>query len=741
MEENELYPKEIDLDNCAREPIHIIGHIQEFGCLLVADITNLKIVQCSENVFDFLPWNSQELLGMNLSEVLGTSVTTNLQQELKDQISLSPVDCQIGGKKFHLAPHLSDVHLLMDLEPLREDLNWQEADPSRLFMDFREKRLKENIFEKTASLAKRYFGYDRVLIYQFDHQWNGKVVGEAREEALQSWYGLHYPSTDIPAQSRAMFLKNGLRIIADVDYTPVPLTSGRSPISDAPLDLTPSSLRAVSPIHIEYLQNMGVGASITAAIEVNGVLWGLMTGHHSGPRFLSYFQRESYHFLAQMLAMELALEESATYRRELARMDRSREQLVQHIRRTHDVPRALFGEEITVTDLFSCTGGALYVKGDWYLTGEHPAKADLEQLLTEVLMPHKDAMYYTETLGKEYEKAWKYKEIASGLLSLRMAENKYLLLFRPEVIKTVNWGGNPGNKAFYDPNKQRLSPRKSFEKWTELQQGTALPWKDYELSELKKLGESLSYEFLDRLRKETQVLYSQLSEANEELQLFTYGLSHDLKAPVRGIDGVMNILLEDYSDQLDAEGKSYIHKTIRLNKKVEDMIDDILTYSKMSHTDNLELEEINTTGLLEEVLDLISAKSRYPNARIHFQQNLPHCYGDRGMLIQVWANLLSNALKYSTDKPAPVVEIGYLSQKDRTIIFIRDNGLGFPQKLQDAIFEPFTRAVGSKIEGSGIGLALVRKIVEKHQGEIWAEGTPGEGSIFYLYLPPKTEAT
>src|SRR5699024_8407055 len=142
-----------------------------------------------------------------------------------------------------------------------------------------------------------YFGYDRVLIYQFDHQWNGKVVGEAKEPEIQSWYGLHYPASDIPAQSRAMFLKNGIRIISNVNYTPVPITPVTPPLSKAPLNLSPSSLRAVSPIHIEYLQNMGVGASVTAAISVNGRLWGLMTGHHPSPRHLNYYQRETYHFL------------------------------------------------------------------------------------------------------------------------------------------------------------------------------------------------------------------------------------------------------------------------------------------------------------------------------------------------------------------------------------------------------------------------------------------------------------
>src|SRR5690625_2939343 len=471
---------------------------------------------------------------------------------------------------------------------------------------------------------------------------------------------------------------------------------------------------------------MGVGASITAAIAVNGRLWGLRTGHHPSPRHRNYYQGETYHFLTHLLAMELTLEDSITYRRETARMDRTRELLAQNIRQTHDVSQALFEEDITVMDLFSCTGGALYVNGTWHIAGKHPKEADLQELLVDVLMPNPEALFHAEALGKIYEKAWKYKEVASGLLGLRMAENKYLLLFRPEVVQTVTWGGDPTNKVIFDTEKKRLSPRKSFEEWTELQQGTALPWKDYELSELKKLGENLSYEFLDRQRKEIQVLYGQLSEANEELQLFTYGLSHDLKAPVRGIEGILDILLEDYSDQIDDEGRAYIEKTIRLNKKVENMIDDILSYSRMTHTDNLELEELDTLSLLEEVTDLSSARSHYPRSIIQIQQNLPPCYGDRSMLLQVWANLLSNALKYSQDTPAPLIEIGSGRQNDKAIFMIKDNGMGFPQRLQEAIFEPFTRAVGSKVEGSGIGLALVRKIVEKHRGEIWAESSPGE---------------
>lgn len=736
--QNAPYPTSVNLENCAKEPIHIIGNTQEFGLLLVADLYTFKIVQTGNNTFQFLSREPKDLLGKDLGEILGKTVVSQYKVQLEEQEKLSTQDLRIEDKDFLLMANISEGHLLLDLEPLKE-ADPVQGEAKNIFMDFKQRGFSEDIFQKTTRLAKKYFGYDRVMIYKFDEEWNGEVVAEAREPEMQSWYGLHYPASDIPEQSRAMFLKNGLRMISDVNYTPVPIQPGLSPVTKTTLNISLSSLRAVSPIHIEYLKNMGVGASLTAAIEVKGKLWGLMACHHRIPKFLNFYNRESCLFLARMLAMELAIAETDTYIQKGSQMEQKREQLVQQIRAFQDVPKGLCEGQVKFTDLFPCGGGALYVNGKWNYLGNHPAPEDLQELLKIFLISCKETLYYTETLGKVFPEAEKYKEVASGLLSLRLAENKYLLWFRPEALQTVEWGGDPNNKVFYNQEEQRLSPRKSFEKWTELKQGTSLPWKDYDFNAAKALAENLSYEFLARQRNEIEALNTELSEANKELELFSYGLSHDLKAPIRGIEGLLDIILEEHVENIDPQGLNYLERIAKLSKKLELLIEDILAYSRMSHSRNLKLEDIDTEELLEEVMEFISAKAQYPLARILLQEGLPRIFGDRKMLVQVWSNLLNNALKYSRRTANPTVKIGSTIQGGKQIYFVKDNGIGIPENLRESIFEPFKRAVGSDFEGSGIGLALVQKIVDKHGGEIWVESEPGESSIFYLYLPAKKE--
>src|SRR5690606_26869604 len=241
--------------------------------------------------------------------------------------------------------------------------------------------------EEAARLAKQYFGYDRVMIYRFDEEWNGEVVAEEKEAEMESWYGLHYPATDIPAQSRAMFLKNGMRMISDVNYSPVPIVPELSPLTRRPLDISDSALRAGSPIHIEYLKNMGVGASLTAAITVRGKLWGLLACHHRTPRFLDHHSREGCRFLAQLLATELAVTESETFLQKTFQMDRKREQLKRQVKKSTQVSQGLCEGPVKFTDLFPCGGGALYLNGDWCYVGEVPPPQDLQELLEEFLMP------------------------------------------------------------------------------------------------------------------------------------------------------------------------------------------------------------------------------------------------------------------------------------------------------------------------------------------------------------------
>ena len=734
--EKNMNSDKVDLENCAREPIHIINRTQEFGLLLVADPDSFTILQTGTNSRKFLPYLPEELLGKNLEEVFGAGLTENFREQLKQRKN-TPVQLQLQAGEFLLKAHPDQGQLLLDLEPLNSS-EATSGDPALLSAQFWSQESPEGLSAKTARLVRENFGYDRVMIYKFDEQWNGEVVAEEKQAGMQSWFGLHYPASDIPAQSRAMFLKNGLRIISDVSYEPVPLIPELSPRTGTFVDISSSSLRAVSPIHIEYLKNMQVGASLTAAIEVQGKLWGLIACHHNSSRYLDFRQRESLFFLARLLAMELTVEQTNKILRTAEKTNEKRETLMQQVKEAAEVPQGLCEGPVKFIELFECGGGALYINGSWWFAGIHPSAEELQELLGEFLMAKEETLYHTDALGKSFPKAEKYREKASGLLSLQLAANKYLLWFRPETLQTVEWGGDPANKAFYNAQEKRLSPRKSFEKWTELKRGTSLPWRSTDLEAANALRESLSHEFLARQRNEIEALNSRLSEANQELQLFSYGLSHDLRAPIRGIEGLLDILLEDHSAELNPQAVQYLKRAQKLSGKLEVLIDDILAYYRMTHASGVKVETLDTASLVEEVLELNSVHSRYPRTRIELQQ-LPAIRGDRSMLLQLWSNLLTNAFKYSKEAEHPQVEIGCSLQGERKLFYVRDNGIGISEKARESIFEPFNRAVGSNYEGTGIGLALVRKIVEKHGGQIWVESEPGMGSVFYLYLPENSQ--
>ncbi|WP_051205385.1 ATP-binding protein [Salinimicrobium xinjiangense] len=551
---------------------------------------------------------------------------------------------------------------------------------------------------------------------------------------MDSWLGLHYPATDIPAQSRKLFLEHRIRVITDVNYKPVPVLPEISPLTKEPLDLSRSGLRAVSPIHIEYLQNMGVGASLTSAIVVKGKLWGLIACHHITKKFPHFYQRESVRFLAHLLSGELALFETTGQIKSFELAENIRRQLVAQMKYHKDLLHALTRDSVQFTDLISCGGDAVFIMNKWELKGNTPNVEQLKSLLYNFIEKQPKSIFLTTNLSDHFPEAKAYQAKASGLLSLRIAENKYIFWFKPEEVQVVNWGGNPGNKAFYNEEKQRLSPRKSFEKWSQKLTGISQPWGELDKSIARSLREDISHFLLAQQREEIEALNSKLVEANKELELFSYGLSHDLRAPVRGMDGYLSIIEEDYAKDLNDEGKQMLHMTRALTEKMNNLIDDILEYSRLSHSEGIEIKEVETSKLIREVLEFFHLEQSFPNSEIKLQPQMPSMYGDRRMLFQLWANLLNNALKYSAETEKPLIEVGTTVKKGSEVFYVRDNGIGIDPGDKERIFETFQRAVGSRFKGTGIGLAIVKKIAEKHMGEVWVESIPGEGSQFYFYL-------
>lgn len=729
--------QEVNITNCDREPIHIIGKAQEHGVIVVCDLNSFNVSQCSENIEIILGIRHADVLGKPLEEVLSKKVAKSFKKKFKNEDSLLPEKLKIGEQKFLCIPSISGEHLIIDVEPSGKSLDpvhFQEQ-LTKILTELDESESVNDMCQQAALLVKHLFDYDRIMIYKFDEEWNGEVVAEVKEPELDSWLGLHYPATDIPKPAREIFMKQGVRIISDVNYRASPINPEISPVTGRPLDISTSELRAVSPIHIEYLQNMKVGASLTAAIVLNGELWGLVACHHYSPKFINYHQRQSCLFLTQVFSNKLALKTTKTFLENTAKSDEVRKKLVLQMTSIKNIEDALYRFDPKFTDLIESGGGALVMDGEIYLSGETPTKAELRQLCDEFLA-EKEVYFSTKSLSAVYPKAAAFKNIASGILSVQISEQdaNYIMWFRPEAKETVNWGGNPEKNGFVKDGIEYLTPRKSFERWTEKKNGVAKPWQDYDLEAVSSLRESIVHILVKQQKDKIDSLNGQLIEANKELETFSYSVSHDLRAPLRGIDGYARILKDHYMDRLDDYSQKAVNTIVRSASEMDTLIDDILSYSRVGQTD-LAKQVLSMRQIVENALDAQNVTSNYPNTIIKLEEKLPKIVGDRRMIAQLVNNLISNALKYSGKKEQPVVEIDYFRENDQTTYLIKDNGVGFDPKHKNKIFEVFSRVATEDFSGSGIGLSIAKKVVDKHKGELWVETTPGEGSCFYFSLP------
>lgn len=731
------YPEKVDITNCDKEPIHIIGKSQSHGVIVACDREELVITQVGKNTMDFFGIPFDELLGKPISKLIGDTEAQKLKGlEFPDN---RPVvtDLNIKDRNFTMIPHISGPSLVLDFEPHSSDYdpyNYQRQ-LSSLLNTLSSSESLEELCNDAAGITREIFGYDRVMVYKFDEEWNGEVVAEKKEDNLESWLGLHYPSSDIPKQSRELFMKHRVRIISNVNYEPVPIEPELSPINKEPLDLSRSELRGVSPIHIEYLKNMKVGASLTAALISNGKLWGLLACHHYSAKYINYYHRQTCDFLTQIFSNELTLKETSKYIDKLEEWESIKDELVVQVMKKGKIKKGLSEKKVLFTDLLDCEGGAIILDGKIRLVGSTPGKEEVKNLADNFLSKKDASVYFTKNLERFYEPAKAYREKGAGILSVKLGRSNkdFLIWFRPEVVQNVNWGGNPDKMASYDEEKQRITPRKSFEKWTEKLTGISNPWKDYQIGAAKAIRESIGNIILEKQKLKIDKLNEQLVDAHDELELFSQGLSHDLKAPLRGIDGYAHILKEDHYYSLDKEGQQAVDTILSSTSEMQQLIDNILSFAGVSGQD-LEKNIFSVNHMVEDILQSFNLKSNYPKTQISMESDLPRMMGDKRMMQQVWSNLITNALKYSEKEEEPRIEIGATGFNGKTTYYVKDNGIGFDAKFQEKIFDLFSRFSGDSFKGTGIGLAIVKKIIEKHNGKIWAESEPGNGASFYFHV-------
>ena len=391
-------------------------------------------------------------------------------------------------------------------------------------------------------------------------------------------------------------------------------------------------------------------------------------------------------------------------------------------------------EPPTLLDFVKATGAAVYADGKLTTIGATPAEADINKLLNWLSDTMTSEVLATDCLSEQFPEAQRFKDEASGLLALRFAAAKkdYLLWFRPEVIQTVNWAGDPRKPVDISNDGQRLLPRASFALWKETVRLKAEPWLDFEIQAVRDLRLGI-LELIIRKAEHIRDLYGRLEQSYIELDAFAYVASHDLKEPLRGIHNYARFLLEDCAAKLAGEDVFKLESMVRLTQRMESLLDSLLQYSRMSRKQLAEAP-CDVNEVVEEVLESLHPRIQESRAEIRIPRRLPNVIADPITLSEIYSNLISNALKYN-DKPEKWAEIGYKDDDAGTrLLYVRDNGIGIEAEHLQDIFTIFRRLHGPQEfgGGTGAGLTIARKLAERLGGRMWVESQPGEGSTFYF---------
>jgi two-component system, chemotaxis family, sensor kinase Cph1 len=493
--QNDLVPvgTPIDLDNCAREPIHIPGSIQPRGVLAVVREPGFEVRQVSANVADLLGRSVDTVLGRHLSVLIGAEQAAVVEQAasrfgtLGDLRQRNPLECVIDvagePRAFDaiLRREPGDV-LLVELEvaygerPFSFPNTYQAV--RRSVEDLNQAATLTELYDTTARAVRELTGFDRVMVYCYDEEYNGEIVAESKREDLNSFLGLHYPSTDIPAQARALYEKNWIRLISDVDYTPVPLVPAIDPASGAPRDLTYATLRSVSPIHVEYLQNMGVHASMSISLLRRGRLWGLIACHHyAGPHLPPFATRAAAEFLGSTLSLRLVDRfEGDELHKRLAAQAVLAKLTAATLGDGEPLAAALLGAP-DLLDLVPADGVVVDLQGEHRVSGSVPPP-EVVSAVAAWARGAGDEIASTECLSRELPALDLDPQLAAGALALTLPDGQHAVWFRREAVRSVDWGGDPHNKAIAvsEGDGIRLSPRKSFDRWREVVRERSEPW-------------------------------------------------------------------------------------------------------------------------------------------------------------------------------------------------------------------------------------------------------------------------
>lgn len=535
--------QDLDLAYCDREPIHHIGRIQSFGWLL-AFSSDWIITHASANCRILTGAEALDMIGRPASEYIDANALHDLRGRLQilataESIDrLFEIDLVGDGRTFDVAVYRSDRSFVLEVEPsesgrLRDLVSYVRPMVARM----RQSRSLQDLCQSGARHLRALTGFDRVKVYRFDQNKSGQVVAEWRAPGVDSYMGLHFPATDIPAQARALYTKNMLRIIVDVDDQTTAILPATDP-NGQPLDLTMSGIRAVSPIHIEYLRNMGVKASMSVSIMKRGELWGLFACHHHKPLRLPYSVRTAAELFGEFFSYILEQSEGDAA---LARQSRARllhDEIMARVARGNSLGDTLNDFAATIAEVIPYDGMAAWIDGEYRTVGIAPTREEFEPLSRFLNTAASSAIWATDKLSTAFPPAAAYVDRCSGLLALPVSRvpRDYIVLFRREHVHEVNWAGNPDKPAEIVEGDSRIHPRKSFELWKQERRGYSRPWEEDEIA----IAQSLRVTLLEVVLQLADAAHRDRAQAHKRQEFLIAELNHRVRNILNLVRGLVS---------------------------------------------------------------------------------------------------------------------------------------------------------------------------------------------------------
>ncbi|KFL46449.1 bacteriophytochrome [Sphingobium sp. ba1] len=667
----------VDLTNCDREPIHVLGTIQPFG-FLIALTADWLVSRVSANSAAFIGHEPEALLGRPISAVFSADAIHMLRNRITllrgpDSVerifSLALMD---GGPAFDIAVHFSGQLVVIEGEPASHDEMEASSIVRSMVSRLAQVEGMAPFLRDGARQVRALTGFDRVMVYRFAEGGDGEVVAEALRSGVDSFYGLHYPASDIPVQARALYLRNIFRVIADVKAVPVPVVPALDP-TGAALDMSLCLTRAVSPIHIEYLGNMGVGASLSISIIVEGKLWGLFACHHYAPRLPTFAQRSAAELFGQIFSMMLESRERAETATYEGRARQVADRLMAAVAQDHDLLSNARWLGDIIFDTIPADGVGIYIDGQMTFSGLTPDPAAFSAIVTMLNRVATSQIYTTDTLSAVLPGAADYADRAAGLLAIPLSRRPrdYVVLFRAEQLRSVRWAGQQDKHIEYGPNGPRLTPRKSFESWSQLVKGVALPFAPAEL----RVAEALRTALLEVVLRLSDSADQERQRANEKQELLIAELNHRVRNILSLIRGLLSQTRDSAATVEEFIGtlESRVHALARAH--------DQITADRWSPARLYDLIEVEAGAYLGERRDRVQLSG--PNVLL-----TPGCFTVMALVIH---EMLTNAAKYGALSDSGVVTIDWRVDEDGSLL------LDWTESGGPAVVAPTRRGFGSTV--------------------------------------------